>query len=77
MGKIEKGSVAYLFIEMISISIAGIILWPLLDYLYQTFITHSPFVYSAFEHIAEPIIFGCIMGLVFWFFDRKKAKSNT
>ena len=72
MGKIEKGSVKYLLIEMASISVAGIILWPLLDIAYHGIITHSPFSYSVVEHVVEPIIFGCIMGLVFWLFDRKK-----
>ena len=74
MGKIEKNSVKYLILEIVAISVAGIILWPLFDFLYHTFITNSPFNYSVFEHIVEPIIFGCVAGLVFWLFESKKAK---
>ena len=73
MGKIERNSIKYLFLEIIAISIAGIILWPLLDLLYRSFITHSPFNYSVFEYVVEPIIFGCFAGTVFWLFDKKKA----
>ena len=72
MSKIDKGSIKYLILEIVSISIAGIILWPLLDLIYHNVITHSPFTYSVFEHIVEPILFGCIMGTVFWLFDKKK-----
>ena len=35
MAKIEKGSITYLFLEIITVSVAGIILWPLLDLLYH------------------------------------------
>lgn len=71
MINIEKNSIKYLILEMVSISIAGIILWPILDYLYHSIITNSTFVYSAYDHIVKPIIFGSIIGFVFWLFDRK------
>ena len=74
MGNIEKTSVKYLILLMASISVAGIILWPILDLLYHNLITHSDFVYSAFDYILEPIFFGCIIGLVFWLTGRRKAK---
>ena len=73
MGKNDKNSIKYLILEIVSISVAGIILWPLLDLLYHNIITHSPFTYSVFDHIVEPIIFGCIAGLVFWLFSKKKS----
>lgn len=72
MKKIDKNSILYLIILIISISIAGIILYPLLDILYYKFITHSKFVYSVREHIIEPIIFGCIAGTVFWLVEKGK-----
>lgn len=75
MGNIKKSSVKYLILEIVSISIAGIILWPLLDYLYHTLLTQSPFNYSVFNHIVEPIIFGCVVGTVYWLFDRKKSQD--
>ena len=72
MKKIEKNSIKYLILDVVSISVAGIILWPILDLLYHNLITNSPFTYSVFEHVVEPIIFGCIMGIMYWSFDRKK-----
>lgn len=72
MAKIEKGSITHLFLEIITVSVAGIILWPLLDLLYHQFITNSPFNYSVFEHVVEPIIFGCIFGLLSWVINKRK-----
>lgn len=74
--KIEKGSVKALFIEMFGIAVAGIILWPILDMLYCAIFTHSEFVYSVNGHIVQPIIFGCVAGLIFWVIDRISMKKN-
>lgn len=78
MGKIEKGSFVELVVLIVSISIAGIIIWPILDILFDAVFTHSGFVYSVQDHVVEPIVFGCIVGLVFWTIDviavKKKKK---
>lgn len=75
MKKIESTSVQYLILQSVAIAVAGMIIWPLFDLFWCGVITHSEFVYSVTEHIIEPIVFGCIMGLVFWVIDKKKAKK--
>ena len=76
MAKIEKTSIKYLILSIIAISIAGVILWPLLDLLFHAIFTHSEFVYSPMGHIVEPIIFGIIAGIIFWIFDRRASRKN-
>lgn len=76
MTKIEKNSIGYLILLIIAISVAGIIIWPLLDLLFHAVFTQSEFVYSPTEHIIEPIIFGIIAGVVFWIFDKKADAKN-
>lgn len=68
----EKGSIKFLIAEIIAVSLAGIILYPLFDFLLCKFITNSEFTYSIFNHIIEPIIFGVVFGMVVWIFDKKK-----
>lgn len=57
-------------------AVMGMILYPLLDYLFYTFITRSPFEYSVFQHIVEPIIFGYTFGLVFSAGNLKSNKKS-
>ena len=76
MNKIEKGSIKALIIYMVAIAVGGIIIWPILDIIFAAVFTHSEFTYSVKEHIIEPIIFGCIAGVVFWVFDRIKISRN-
>lgn len=76
MDKIKKGSIAGLVLYVVGTSIAGIILWPILDFLFDTIFTHSEFVYSVQGHVIEPIIFGCVAGLIFWIFDVIAVKKQ-
>ncbi len=74
MSKIEKGSIKHLISLILSIAIAGMILWPLFDLIVCKVFTHTEFVYSVPEHVVEPITFGCILGIVFWILDKKSKK---
>lgn len=74
MKNIKKGSVKYLIIYTLSIIIAGIILYPLLDILYCKFITNSEFSYSITDHIISPIIIGAIIGIWLWYYDKHFKK---
>ncbi|MBR5046491.1 hypothetical protein IKX73_02590 [Candidatus Saccharibacteria bacterium] len=80
MKKIETTSIKYLIFQSLAIAIAGIIIWPLLDLFICNVITHTEFVYSVTDHIIEPIVFGCILGIVLWAVERKanskKEKKN-
>lgn len=79
MDKIKKGSIPALFIEIAALIVAALIIWPLLDMLFNAVFTHSEFHYSVTAHVVEPIIFGIIGGFIFWIFDRisiKKASSK-
>ncbi len=75
MKKTEKGSIKQLAIQILTIAIAGMILWPFFDLIVCKVFTHTEFVYSVSEHITEPIIFGCIIGTVFWALDKKGKKK--
>ena len=77
MKKIKRGSFAELVIFVLAISLGGIIIWPLLDLLFSAVFTHSDFVYSVQDYVVEPIIFGCIAGLVFWIFDVIATKKRS
>ena len=72
MGQIEKGSIKNLFVQIVAFAVMGIILYPLFDLVVCNFFTHTEFVYSVSSHIVEPILFGVVMGLVFWLLDKRK-----
>ena len=72
MKRIERGTVKYLIILIIVISLFGVILYPLFDFILYKFITHSEFTYSLHSYLVQPIIFGCIFGTTFWLIDRKR-----
>ena len=72
MKKIERGTIKHLIILIIFTAIFGIILYPILDFLYYKFITNSKFSYSFLKHVIEPVIFACILGLSFWILDKRK-----
>ena len=76
MSKIDKTSVVYILLEAVAVSVAGIILWPILDLLYHNIITHSDFNYSVFEHIVGPIVFGCFWGIISWINAILKSKRG-
>ena len=72
MKSIEKGSIKYLVLLIISVSLFSLVLYPLLDLLFCKFITNSTFKYSVIDHIVEPIIFSIIFSLTVFILDRKK-----
>lgn len=74
MKMIEKGSVKYLVVLIITTAIFGMILYPLFDIIFCKFITNSEFIYSVKNHIIEPMVFACIFGTTFWLVDRKRNK---
>ncbi|MDO4741974.1 MAG: hypothetical protein Q4A79_01180 [Candidatus Saccharibacteria bacterium] len=77
MRNIEKNSTKYLIIQILAFSIAGILLWPTFDWLICVLFTHTEFIYSVTDFIIEPILFGCLMGLVLWILEnRTKTKSK-
>ena len=76
MSKIEKGSIVSLIIQMVACAIVAMIIWPLLDLLYDAIFTHSGFAYSVEEHLAKPMIFGCIAGVVFWAVEKVTGKKK-
>ena len=71
MNNIEKGSIKHLVLLIIMIAIMGIILYPIFDLLLCMFITKAKFIYSVHDYIIQPILFGGIMGTVFWIIDKK------
>lgn len=72
MKNIEKGSIKYLIILIITVAVFGMILYPLFDFLLCKFITNSEFTYSVNNHIVEPILFACIFGIASWSVDKKR-----
>ena len=75
MKNIERGTIKYLVILIITISICGMIIYPAFDLFICKFITNSEFVYSFKSYIIQPIIAAVIAGIVLWIVD-KKANSK-
>lgn len=67
----EKGSIKHLIVLIIAITLFGMILYPLFDIIYCKFITNNEFVYSVNGYLIKPLLFGIILGIVFWIIDRK------
>lgn len=76
MKKIDHASVTYLIIQTMAIIVAAMIIWPLLDMIWCAVIERKEFVYTVRDFIVEPIIFGIIVGVVFWLFERRKIKRE-
>lgn len=74
MKKVESTSVEYLIITIVTVAVAGMILWPLFDLFWCAVVTHTEFVYSVADYIMWPIVFAGIVGIVFWVLEKKKAK---
>ena len=74
MKKISENKWLYTLCSAVAISIMGIILYPLFDYLLCKYITNSEFSYSVHQHIIQPVLFGCIIAFVLYapIFKRNK-----
>lgn len=70
--KIERGSLKYLVILIIIMSLCGFIIYPLLDFVFCKFITNSNFSYSFKEHILEPFTYSIILATCLFLLDKKK-----
>ena len=77
MKKVESTSVQYLILQIVAISVAGMILWPLLDLFWCAVISHTEFIYSVPDHIVDPIIFGFMMGTIIWVLEKRKVKLQN
>ena len=73
---IERKSIKYLLALIFTISIFGMILYPIFDLIIYKFITHVEFSYSISKYIVEPIIVGFFMGMVFWIADVKRLSKK-
>ena len=73
MKEIKKGSTQHLIIQIIIIIIAGLILFPLLDFIISL-IFRTEFAYSVDDHIIEPIFYGVVLGIIMWAIDKKSLK---
>lgn len=72
MKNIERGTIRYLIVLIITVSLCGIILYPLLDLVYYKLIVNSNFVYSFYNHVISPILFAVIFSVTFWLINRGK-----
>lgn len=75
MKNVEKGSIKSLALLTSTIALCGIIIFPLFDLIYDSFLTHTKFVYTINDHIVDPIIYGVVAGIILWIIERKKAKK--
>ena len=62
--KVKKNRALKILFNALGTAIAGIIIWPLLDLILCNWITRTTFVYSVYEHIVQPIIFGFIVSFI-------------
>ena len=72
MKNIEKGSIKYLLILIVTIAIFGIILYTIFDLILCKFITNSKFIYSIHNHIIQPVLFAIIFGLISWIIEKNR-----
>ena len=72
MKDIEKGSVKQLVLIIVTFIVVGLIVYPILDYLYCKLITRSAFTYSITLDVVFSLIFCSIMGVFTWFEEKKK-----
>ncbi len=72
MKKITKNSKSYYFVFGLIAAITGLILYPLFDIVYCKFITNSTFVYSAKEHIVEPLTLAIVLTIVVYGIEKRK-----
>ena len=72
MKKIERGTIKYLIVLFVLVSLCSMIVYPLFDLVYYRILTNSTFVYSFQRHIIQPIIFSCVYSITFWYFDKKR-----
>ena len=70
--RIRKGSIQYLIILIIAISLCGMIIYPIIDFFICMFIQHTKFIYTFKFYVIQPIIGGMISGLSIWLLDRKR-----
>ena len=75
MKNIEIGTIKHLVILIITISICGMIIYPLFDLLLCKFITNSKFIYSFKSHIIQPIAASTIAGTVLWVVSKNTSEK--
>ncbi len=70
-------NVRFFFVEFIGIFIAGLIIWPLIDFIMVS-ISGRSFAWTVGDHLVAPLIFALLITIVefvFWnFFHREKKK---
>lgn len=71
MKKIENNLVLYWLFNFVCMMIAAMIIFPLLDILWDKFISHSIFKYNIQDYIIEPIIFAAIISTIYTFLKKK------
>ena len=71
MKNIDKKSTKYLVLILIIYVLMGLILYPLLDFIYCKLITKSEFVYSIQAYVIKPIVVCSVMGIISWLIEKK------
>ena len=66
MKNIEKGSIKHLVVLVIAYIILGLILYPVLDFIYCKLITHNEFIYSVQADVIKPVTICFVMGMCSW-----------
>ena len=73
--KIEKGSVKSLIASLCTCLMAGLIFFPLFDWIFDMF-ENKTFTYSIKEHVIIPLIMCSIIAVVCWIIERSKVKKE-
>jgi len=84
LSKIRKNRIKSSIAITIVTFIAAAIIWPLLDLLWSSIISHSNFEYTLKAYILEPVIFAIIFGIIAYFtwkpetkFEKKTSKKKS
>lgn len=73
--ELEKGSKLDLIFQTVGGIISAMIVFPIMDLIFCK-IDKTPFKYTIFNHIIEPIIFGIVFGLITWFIHKRQNKKE-
>lgn len=71
MKRLEKRTIKYLILLIVTISVCGMIIYPLFDLIICKLITNYEFIYSFKSYIIQPIITALIAGTLLWVVDKK------
>lgn len=74
MKNLEKNSIKYLAFLIFIYVLIGLILYPILDFIYCKLITKSDFVYSIEADVIKPVVVCSVMAICSWLMEKNRKE---